>query len=119
MSLMGKVVAAYGNMLTASFEGSVRQNELAYIHTADGGKLKSEVIRVRGNLCFVQVFELTQGIKVGDAVEFTGDLLVVELGPGLLQQIYDGLQNPLPKLAQSAGLFRQEILGRRPTIRTP
>ncbi|NTV57746.1 MAG: hypothetical protein HGA74_10730, partial [Deltaproteobacteria bacterium] len=55
MSFMGKVVAAYGNMLTASFDGSVRQNELAYIHTADGGKLKSEVIRVRGNLCYVQV----------------------------------------------------------------
>jgi V/A-type H+-transporting ATPase subunit A len=105
MSFMGKVVAAYGNMVTASFEGSVRQNELAYIHMADGGKLKSEVIRVRGDLCNVQVFELTQGIKVGDAVEFTGDLLVVELGPGLLQQIYDGLQNPLPKLAQAAGLF--------------
>ena len=105
MSFMGKVVAAYGNMLTASFEGSVRQNELAYIHIADGGKLKSEVIRIRGDRCFVQVFELTQGIKVGDPVEFTGDLLVVELGPGLLQQIYDGLQNPLPKLAQTAGLF--------------
>jgi V/A-type H+/Na+-transporting ATPase subunit A len=53
----------------------------------------------------VQVFEITQGIKVGDTVEFTGDLLVVELGPGLLQQIYDGLQNPLPQLAQTAGLF--------------
>ncbi len=105
MSFKGKVVAAYGNMLTASFEGSVRQNELAYIHTGDGGKLKSEVIRVRGDFCYVQVFELTQGIKVGDPVEFTGDLLVVELGPGLLQQIYDGLQNPLPKLSEAAGLF--------------
>jgi V/A-type H+/Na+-transporting ATPase subunit A len=105
MSFMGKVVAAYGNMMTASFEGSVRQNELAYIHTADGGKLKSEVIRIRGDRCNVQVFELTHGIKVGDSVEFTGDLLVVELGPGLLQQIYDGLQNPLPKLAEAAGLF--------------
>jgi len=105
MSFMGKVVSAYGNMVTASFEGSVRQNELAYIHAADGGKLKSEVIRIRGNLCNIQVFELTHGIKVDDSVEFTGDLLVVELGPGLLQQIYDGLQNPLPKLAQAAGLF--------------
>jgi V/A-type H+/Na+-transporting ATPase subunit A len=105
MAFTGKVVAAYGNMLTASFEGSVRQNELAYIHTGDGGKLKSEVIRIRGDLCNVQVFELTQGIKVGDPVEFTGDLLVVELGPGLLQQIYDGLQNPLPKLSEAAGLF--------------
>jgi V/A-type H+/Na+-transporting ATPase subunit A len=105
MSLTGKVVSAYGNMITASFEGSVRQNEVAYIHTSDGGKLKSEVIRVRGDLCNVQVFEITQGIKVGDPVEFTGDLLVVELGPGLLQQIYDGLQNPLPQLAKAAGLF--------------
>lgn len=118
MSFTGKVVAAYGNMLTASFEGSVRQNELAYIHTGDGGKLKSEVIRIRGDRCFVQVFELTEGIKVGDPVEFTGDLLVVELGPGLLQQIYDGLQNPLPKLAETAGLFLKRGIYMEPLDRT-
>jgi len=105
MPVQGKVVAAYGNLITASFEESVRQNEVAYILTSDGSKLKSEVIRVRGNQCYAQVFEDTKGIKVGDPVEFTGDLLVVELGPGLLQQIYDGLQNPLPKLSESAGLF--------------
>lgn len=107
MSVTGKVVAAYGYLVTVSFEGSVRQNELAYICVADGAKLKSEVIRVRGSLCYAQVFELTYGIKVGDTVEFTGDLLVVELGPGLLKQIYDGLQNPLPELAKEAGLFLQ------------
>jgi V/A-type H+-transporting ATPase subunit A len=105
MSALGKVVAAYGNMVTAAFEGSVRQNEVAYILCSDGGRLKSEVIRVRGDKCNVQVFEDTRGIQVGDTVEFTGDLLVVELGPGLLQQIYDGLQNPLPKLSEAAGLF--------------
>jgi len=105
MSFTGKVVAAFGNMVVSSFEGSVRQNELAYVHIAEGAKLKSEVIRVRGDLCYVQVFELTEGIRIGDPVEFTGDLLVVELGPGLLTQIYDGLQNPLPKLAEKAGLF--------------
>ncbi|HJX33858.1 MAG TPA: hypothetical protein VJ373_01650, partial [Desulfatiglandales bacterium] len=105
MSVTGKVVAAYGYMITVSFNGSVRQNELAYVQVADGARLKCEVIRVRGNLCYLQVFELTSGIKVGDPVEFTGDLLVVELGPGLLKQIYDGLQNPLPKLAEEAGLF--------------
>lgn len=104
MSVMGKVVAAYGNMITASFEQSVRQNELAYIITADG-RLKSEVIRVRGQLCNMQVFEDTRGIRIGDEVEFTGDLLVAELGPGLLKQIFDGLQNPLPKLAEKSGLF--------------
>jgi V/A-type H+-transporting ATPase subunit A len=104
MSVMGKVVAAYGNMVTASFETNVRQNEVAYVITGDR-KLKSEVIRVRGNLCNMQVFEDTRGIKVGDPVEFTGNLLVVELGPGLLRQIYDGLQNPLPELAKECGLF--------------
>ncbi len=104
MSVMGKVVAAYGNMITASFEAAVRQNEVAYVLTGDR-RLKSEVIRVRGELCNMQVFEDTRGIKVGDPVEFTGNLLVVELGPGLLRQIYDGLQNPLPELAAECGLF--------------
>ena len=105
MSVTGKVVAAYGYMISVSFNGSVRQNELAYVQVSDGARLKCEVIRIRGNLCYLQVFELTWGIKVGDPVEFTGDLLIVELGPGLLKQIYDGLQNPLPKLAEESGLF--------------
>jgi V/A-type H+/Na+-transporting ATPase subunit A len=105
MTTMGKVAASYGNMITASFDGPVRQNEVAYILTKDGGRLKSEVIRVRGDLCNMQVFEDTRGIQSGDTVEYSGDLLVAELGPGLLEQIYDGLQNPLPKLAKVAGLF--------------
>ena len=104
MSVSGKVVAAYGNMVTASFETDVLQNEVAYVITGDR-KLKSEVIRVRSTVCDMQVFEDTRDIKVGDAVEFTGNLLVVELGPGLLEQIYDGLQNPLPQLAEQSGLF--------------
>ena len=104
MSVSGKVVAAYGNMVTASFETDVLQNEVAYVITGDR-KLKSEVIRVRSTVCDMQVFEDTGDIKVGDSVEFTGNLLVVELGPGLLEQIYDGLQNPLPQLAQQSGLF--------------
>ncbi|MBU2548033.1 MAG: V-type ATP synthase subunit A [Proteobacteria bacterium] len=105
MTANGSITAAYGNMMTVRFEESVRQNEVAYLRLADGSRLKSEVIRIRGNQCNLQVFEDTQGIKVGDPVEFTGELLSVELGPGLLRQIYDGLQNPLPELASSAGLF--------------
>jgi len=104
MSVTGRVVAAYGNMITASFETEVLQNEVAYVIAGDR-KLKSEVIRVRSTVCDMQVFEDTRDIKVGDSVEFTGNLLVVELGPGLLEQIYDGLQNPLPQLAQKSGLF--------------
>jgi len=118
MPAQGTVLAAYGNMITARFEGAIRQNEVAYIQLADGSRLKSEVIRVRGDLCYVQVFEDTRDIVVGDQVEFTDDLLVVELGPGLLQQIYDGLQNPLPKLAKAAGLFLKRGIYIEPLDRT-
>lgn len=104
MAGTGRVVAAYGNMATVEFDDFVRQNEVAYIQSSEG-RMRAEVIRVRGNRCNVQVFEDTGGITVGDQVEFTEDLLVVELGPGLLQQVYDGLQNPLPELANECGLF--------------
>jgi len=101
---VGKVVAGYGNMITASFDTNVRQNEVAYVITREG-RLKCEVIRVRENVCYMQVFEDTRGVKVGDQVEFTSGLLAAELGPGLLGRIYDGLQNPLPDLAKQCGLF--------------
>jgi len=100
----GKVVAVNGNMINVYFDGIVALNEVGYVHVADK-KLKSEVIRIRGNVAQLQVFEITKGIEIGDAVQFTGDLLSVELGPGLLGQIYDGLQNPLPELAKKAGYF--------------
>jgi len=100
----GTVVAVNGNMVSARFDGAVSMNEVGYVKVADK-KLKSEVIRIRGEICQLQVFEITKGIAVGDTVEFTGDMLAVELGPGLLGQVYDGLQNPLPQLAQAAGYF--------------
>ncbi|MFA6856984.1 MAG: V-type ATP synthase subunit A, partial [Treponema sp.] len=71
----------------------------------DDKKLKGEVIRIRGDIAQMQVYEMTNGIKAGDEVEFTGDLLCAQLGPGLLGQIYDGLQNPLPLVAEKAGFF--------------
>ncbi|GMO61841.1 MAG: V-type ATP synthase subunit A [Treponemataceae bacterium] len=100
----GKVVAVNGNMISVEFDGIVSLNEVGYVKT--GGKsLKSEVIRIRNGQAQLQVFEMTKGISTGDDVEFTGDLLSVELGPGLLGQVYDGLQNPLPQLAEKAGYF--------------
>lgn len=68
-------------------------------------RLKAEVLRVRGRTADAQVFESTQGIAVGDRVEQSGEMLSLELGPGLLGQIYDGLQAPLPKIAQQFGIF--------------
>ena len=53
----------------------------------------------------MQVYEATDGLKIGEEVEFTGGLLSVELGPGMLGQIFDGLQNPLPEIAKQCGFF--------------
>ena len=106
----GKVTGVNGNMVSVAFADRVTQNEVAYVVTSEKARLKGEVIRVRGREADIQVFESTTGIKVGDAVDFTGQLLSVELGPGLLQQVYDGLQNPLPELAKQAGYFLQRGL---------
>lgn len=103
-SRKGRVVGVNGNMVAAEFTDKVMQNEVAYV-TAGGERLKSEVIRVKGSRADVQVFEDTHSIKVGNAVEFTGELLSIELGPGILGQIFDGLQNPLPQLAEQHGFF--------------
>jgi len=100
----GKVVSINGNLVSVEFDGNVSMNEICYVFVGDTA-LKSEVIRIKGNIAQVQVYEMTDGIKCGDKVEFTGDMLSAELGPGLLGQIYDGLQNPLPILAAQAGWF--------------
>lgn len=101
---VGKVVSINGNLVSVEFDGDVSMNEICYVKVGDTA-LKSEVIRIRGKIAQIQVYEMTNGIKNGDCVEFTGDMLSAELGPGLLGQIYDGLQNPLPVLAQKAGWF--------------
>jgi len=106
---MGKVVGVSGNMVTVEFDEHVTQNEVAFIRLGEM-RLKSEVIRVRGNRADMQVFEDTKGISVGNEVEFTDELLAVELGPGLLTSVYDGLQNPLNELAEQSGFFLQRGL---------
>lgn len=100
----GQVVAVNGNMVGVRFDGVVSMNEVGYV-LVDDTRLKSEVIRIRSDVCQLQVFEMTKGISVGDRVEFSGDMLSVEVGPGLLGQVFDGLQNPLPQLAEEAGYF--------------
>lgn len=100
----GKIVAINGNMITAEFYGTVRQNEVAYA-TREDLRLKAEVIRIRGRYADLQILEEPKWLKVGGHVDFMGDLLTVELGPGLLAQVFDGLQNPLPELARQCGFF--------------
>lgn len=100
----GKVVKAFGNIVHVTFDGSIRQGEVAKI-LLNGAGLKAEVIEIAGNEAKIQVFEDTRGIKRGTEVEFEGQLLEAELGPGLLSSIFDGLQNPLEKVAKESGLF--------------
>ncbi|MFA5007929.1 MAG: V-type ATP synthase subunit A [Candidatus Omnitrophota bacterium] len=104
MNRKGIITKIIGNMVSVRVEGAVIQNEVAYIlHGSE--HLKAEVIRIRGKTAETQVYEATTALKVGDEVEFSGELLSVELGPGLLGQIFDGLQNPLPQIAKECGFF--------------
>ena len=87
------------------------KNEVIYICSGsinalgEPEKLKAEILRVKGDCADAQVYENTQGVAIGDPVEQSGKLLSVELGPGLLGQVYDGLQAPLPRVAAKYGIF--------------
>ncbi|MDY5931041.1 MAG: V-type ATP synthase subunit A [Candidatus Ornithospirochaeta sp.] len=106
MANTGHVTGVNGNMVNVAFDSQVVKNEVGYILVGDT-RLKGEVIRITDGIASLQVYEMTNGIAVGDKVEFTSELLSVELGPGLLTQVFDGLQNPLPDLAEKCGFFLQ------------
>ncbi|AKJ64528.1 V-type ATP synthase subunit A [Kiritimatiella glycovorans] len=112
----GRIAGINGNLIRVEFDNPVTQNEVAYARIGEA-QLKSEVIRIRGNHADLQVFEDTNGLKVGDPVDFSGEMLSVELGPGLLTQVYDGLQNPLPELAEQCGYFLQRGVYLKPLDR--
>jgi len=97
MATKGIVKGIVSNLVTVEMDGAVSQNEICYI-TAGGVRLMSEVIKVIGKNAYVQVFESTRGMRVGDEAEFAGHMLEVTLGPGMLSRNYDGLQNDLDKM---------------------
>ena len=97
MATKGIVNGIVSNLVTVEVDGPVSQNEICYI-SVGGVKLMSEVIKVIGKNAFVQVFESTRGMRVGDEAEFQGHMLEVTLGPGMLSRNYDGLQNDLDKM---------------------
>lgn len=100
----GKVISCFGNLLSVAFEGNIKQGEVGFVKLPNIS-LKAEVIEIAGNEAKVQVFEDTRDIAFHTPVLFTGDLLEAELGPGLLSCVYDGLQNPLEKIAETAGVY--------------
>ena len=101
MKTTGRVNGIISNIVIVKADGAVGQNEICYVWTGDT-KMMAEVIKVIGDAAYVQVFDSTRGLKIGDRVEFEGHMLEVTLAPGLLSRNYDGLQNDLEKMD---GLF--------------
>ena len=101
MKTTGRVNGIISNIVIVKADGPVGQNEICHVWTGDT-RMMAEVIKVIGDAAYVQVFDSTRGLKIGDKVEFEGHMLEVTLAPGLLSRNYDGLQNDLEKMD---GLF--------------
>jgi len=103
MSTKGTVKGIIANLVIVEADGPVAQNEICFIQLNEAN-LMAEVIKVMGNEAYVQVFESTRGMKVGNTVAFAGYMLEVTLGPGILSKNFDGLQNDLDLME---GVFLQ------------
>ena len=101
MKTTGRVNGIISNIVIVKADGAVAQNEICYVYAGDT-RMMAEVIKVIGDAAYVQVFDSTRGLKIGDRVEFEGHMLEATLAPGLLSRNYDGLQNDLEKME---GLF--------------
>lgn len=98
----GKIERIAGPVVVASSMLGARMYELVKVGAAG---LIGEIIRVQADTATIQVYEETTGIKPGEIVERTGAPLSVELGPGLINQFFDGTQRPLPVLQTKGGAF--------------
>jgi V/A-type H+-transporting ATPase subunit A len=116
--ISAQVVAVQDDLITLETlvldngkRSAITKNEVIYIlpsRQADNNRqewLKAEVLRIDGHRADAQVYESTAGVGIGDPIVQTRAMLSAELGPGLLGQVYDGLQNPLEELAIKFGTF--------------
>lgn len=102
---IAKVASVLDSMITIETQGlPIRKNEVGHICLGKQ-RIMAEVLRIRGSRADMQVFEDTDGVRVGDNVELTGQMLSAVLGPGLLGQVFDGLENPLHVIAKKHGFF--------------
>ena len=97
MKTLGRVNGIISNIVIAKVDGPVGQNEICHVYCGDI-RMMAEVIKVIGDEAYVQVYDSTRGLKIGDKVEFEGHMLEATLAPGLLSRNYDGLQNDLEKM---------------------
>jgi len=111
----GKIQKVAGPVVVASEMRGARMYELVKV---GGVRLIGEIIRVEGDTATIQVYEETTGIKPGEVVERTGNPLSVELGPGLINQFFDGTQRPLRELLEKGGAFIHRGVSATPLDRT-
>lgn len=97
---MGKIVKVSGPLIVA--EG-MAQSKMYDVVRVGKDKLIGEIIELRGDKASIQVYEETAGIGPGDEVVSTNEPLSVELGPGIIGAIYDGIQRPLDQLQAKSG----------------
>jgi len=102
MVAKGKIVWVSGPAVRADGMSSAKMYETVEVGDA---KLIGEVIRLTGDVAFIQVYESTSGLKPGEEVIGTGQPLSVLLGPGIIGRIYDGIQRPLDEIAEKSGAF--------------
>src|SRR5919107_880665 len=102
MVTKGRIVWVSGPAVRADGMASAKMFETV---TVGDSKLIGEVLRLTGDVAFIQVYESTSGLKPGEPVVGTGQPLSVLLGPGIIGRIYDGIQRPLDEIAQKSGAF--------------
>jgi len=102
MGAQGRIVWVSGPAVRADGMSDAKMYETV---TVGDAKLVGEVIRLTGDVAFIQVYESTSGLKPGEPVVGTGNPLSVFLGPGIIGQIYDGIQRPLKELAKISGSY--------------
>ena len=103
-TLNAKVVGIAGNIVSIQSDVPLVKNSVLFVHTGEV-QLKGEILRVQADRADAQIYDETEGVRVGDGVEVTDQMLSAALGPGLLGMVYDGLQNPLKALAERDGFF--------------
>ena len=99
-SSYGKVFKVSGPLVVAERMAGAKMYELVRVGY---DKLVGEIIKLDGDSAFIQCYEDTSGLTVGDPVQRTKKPLSVELGPGILDQIFDGIQRPLQVIAEKSG----------------
>ena len=102
MAAQGRIVWVSGPAVKADGMSSAKMYETVVVGNS---KLVGEVIRLTGDVAFIQVYESTSGLKPGEPVIGTGNPLSVLLGPGIIGQLYDGIQRPLRELSKASGSF--------------